>query len=228
MGQKSTVALAFAVWATLARAEHVYDGYASFYDEQAGQIFRAPVSNEYLPADYGPTGDSTASWVGRAGRRHLGVTVTSRSIRIDKRTYLYADAVRLPDDSRTDMDPRTVILYVAPTIGASTPDLCVESTGFGSGTADRYSQVYAIATHSQSGARLFKLPSLFGTCRSVFRQRGALQFPSFSYRLENDIDHPVGTEIQYFVIDGKRYIRSHRQLSTRFTVPANVFRFIID
>lgn len=228
MNQKSIIALALALLSGVAHAGKVYDGYDAFFNDQPGQLFRSPFSRAYLPESYGPNGDATASWEGKAGNVRLKLELTSRSIRINDRDYSFADAVRLHDDKRTDMDARAVTLYVATNADAASPEVCIEATGTGSGTADRYRQVYVIATRSRSGAHLFKLPSLFGSCRSLVRQRGALQFPEFSYRRAPDVDDPIGTEVQYFAIDGKRYVPTDRHFSTRFTEPANVFKFEVE
>lgn len=228
MKKKSTIALAMAICSGVAHAGEIYDGYDAFFNAQAGQVFSSPVSKDYLPARYASNGDATASWQGRAGRKRIRVEVTSRDIQIDRLRYAFADAVRLPGDDGVEVDPRSVTLYLAPGADAASPDVCIESTFNGSGTADRYSEVYAIASRSRAGARLFKLPSLFGSCLSLVRQQGALQFPIFSYRRVANIDDPVGNDVQYFAIHGGRYVRTERHLSTRFAEPSNVFRFTVE
>ncbi|MBN3759869.1 hypothetical protein [Burkholderia sp. Ac-20365] len=228
MKQKPIAAFALTVCCSVAHAGKLYDGYDSFYADQAGQVFPSPVSNDYLPATYGPNGDTTASWEGQVGKMRIKLTVTGRSVRINNRVHRLADAVRSNGDNRVDLDPRSVTLYLASDAGTTGPAICIESTGTGSGTADRYSQVYAISTQSRSGIRLFKLPSLFGSCRSLVRQQGALRFPIFSYRREPNIDDPVGTEVQYAEIEGTQYTSTGQRLTTRFTDPTNVFRFTVE
>lgn len=228
MKQKSIIALALAFLSGVAHADKAYDGYDAFFDDQPGQLFQTPTSNDYLPVTYGPSGEATASWAGSIGEMPLKLTVTSRGIRIDNRKYSFADAVRLPGDKQVDVDPRAVTLYIASSAGATGPDICIEAAGSGSGTADRYSQVYVIEAQTKHRFRLFKLPSLFGSCRSIVRQQGVLQFPQFSYRRVSAVDSPVGTDVQYFVIHGKNYVRAERHFSTRFTDPADVFQFEVE
>lgn len=224
MMRSPVVALMLACFASVAHAEKTYDSYQAFFDDQSGQVFQLPFSKGYLRATFDAEGEATSSWVGLAGKQRVELLVNEHAVHLNGKTYRLSDAVRLPGDTRSDVDPKSVTLYVNPKGEVPGPLLCIESAGVGSGLADRYSQVYVVE-RAQGRIYLLKLGSLFGSCRSLVRSGSVMQFPVFSYRLGPDHDTRTGADIQYFAIEGRSYVATEKHLKTRFVQADNVFQF---
>jgi hypothetical protein len=227
MMHKTIVVALLACASGFALAGEVYDGYQAFFDHQPGQVFTSPVSNDYLSTSYDTQGTPQSSWEGRAGNRNISLVVDERAIRINGKRYEYSQSARLPSDDRVDVDPRSITLYVSQNAGGAGPLLCLESSGPGSGSADRYAQVYVL-NQAQSKFTLLKLPSLFGSCRGLVKEHSELLFPAFSYRRTSDMVDPVGTDVQYYSVVSGRYVQVSRHLTTRFVEPGNVFKFEVE
>ncbi|BEU26072.1 hypothetical protein PBP221_62120 (plasmid) [Paraburkholderia sp. 22B1P] len=227
MMRKTTLMALLLCASRCALAGEVYDGYQAFFDRQAGQVFTSPVSSDYLPSTYDSRGVPQAAWQGRVGNRSVSLVVGDQTLRINGKRYEYSRSVRLPSDGRGDVDPRSITLYVTRYTKNAGPMLCLESTGTGSGSADRYAQVYVI-NQAQSKFTLLKLPSLFGSCRGLIEDHSELRFPAFSYRRAGQAVDPVGTDVQYYSIVSGRYVPTSRRLATRFVEPGNVFKFEVE
>jgi|GEM_PF-3613698 len=230
MTRKSIIAFAIIVASGVAHAGKVHDGYAALFSDQPGQVFTTPVSEDYLPATFGTNGDATSSWTGQVEGQRLKITVREETLLVNGKSYSFKDAVRLAGDDFASLDPRAITLFINRDTTTRQPAMCIEAAGTGSGTADRYAQVYVLAgpPGAKSNTRLYKLPSLFGSCRNLVRKGNSLQFMFFSYRREEGADSPVGANIQYFMIEGRRYVATEQHQKTRFTEPDNVFKFEVE
>ncbi|NUU04090.1 hypothetical protein [Herbaspirillum robiniae] len=147
------------------------------------------------------------------------IAVSSRhSVRIDGKEHRFGRAIAFPGESVYPDDlGRTATMF------RSASHYCVEGTGATSGTGSRHQSVYLI---SRKGGGIRKLPSLFGSCRSIAFDKGRrvhfLQARIINYRSAYDAD---GVELVEYMDDGKSGIPSGLALRVRFVEAGNFYRF---
>lgn len=141
------------------------------------------------------------------------------SVRIGGKEYRLKHALAFPGENIYPEDPgRTATLY------RSASHYCVEGIGATSGTGSRHMSVYLI---TRKDGRIYKLPSLFGSCLGVGRDHDGsisfLQAKIVNYRSAYDAD---GVTFDGHVLKHNRFSPTPLQLEVRFVEPDNFYRFL--
>ncbi|WDZ97523.1 hypothetical protein Herbaro_06950 [Herbaspirillum sp. WKF16] len=149
------------------------------------------------------------------------IAVSSRhSVRIDGKQYRLNRALAFPGEDVYPADlGKTATLY------RSAGHYCIEGTGSSSGTGSRHLSVYLMEAR---GARIRKLPSLFGSCKGIALD-GEKRIRFFlariiDYRAAYDAE---GVEFIEYADDGKSSVPSGEILRTRFVETGNFYRFTL-
>ncbi|MBP0599356.1 hypothetical protein J8I26_14650 [Herbaspirillum sp. LeCh32-8] len=142
----------------------------------------------------------------------------AHSIRIEGKQYQFKHALAFPGESVYPEDlGRTATLY------RSAGHYCVEGIGATSGTGSRHMSVYLIA---RKDGRIYKLPSLFGSCLGVGRDPDGsihfLQAKIVNYRAAYDAD---GVSFDGHTLAHDRFSATPLRLEVRFVEPGNFYRF---
>ena len=180
--------------------QDVYEGYPAYYETINGVIFK---SNSAIP--FAGFRKGAVNWNGH----HFPVR----------------EAIIFPREiAQNDSLGDHAMSYETPEFG------CVEgSSSSASGTAIRYKSVYLIDLRSPKTAKLYKLPSLFGSCLAVRTDgNGRVLLDAADYSYEAASDDPVGVAFREHELSGRGFSPTGRVVKARFVDPENVWKFAVD
>jgi hypothetical protein len=174
----------------------VYDNYSAYYQSMNG-IFRDKASFRIQ------------------GSRNAVVYWQNQRLEL-KRATAFPREVTVNDD----LGPRAVAFE-------KFPYACVEGqSSSASGTADRYRSTYLLDASTKGKVEVYKLPSLFGSCKAVrLDEHGRPLFHDADYIYANGSDDPVGLTLREYVISRGQFVPTGHSVTTRFVEPENVWKF---
>lgn len=107
---------------------------------------------------------------------------------------------------------------------------CIEGQpSASSGTTVRHFAVYLIDARARKKPKLYKLPSLFGSCKGVrLGQGGQLLFDDVEYLYAPGADRPNGVIFIEQRIRGQRFERTGKTQQARFVEEGNVWKFALE
>ena len=205
-----------------ASAQLVFDDVEAYYAVQPNMLFReADRRPPRVGFDAGQRRRLEWSADG-SGRRHR-VVAEPLLLRVDGRSLRQSDARRFGTELPGELG-ESAGLYVNDRF------LCIDGVArSASGTAVRHRMVYFVVDPFGKQARLFQLPSLFGSCTGLrMGGDGRVRFDEIGYRWAQGQDAPEGLTFREWVIDGGGFVGQSVRMRATFVEPGNVYRFRSD
>jgi len=211
---------------------HDYD---TFYGEQPGAVFSAPIGHRHDPIK--PDAHVIFSYPGREGyfselrttlgEKPLKIQIWQDRILVNRKSFRLSHAIAFPQEQATYIFPDSSEVFVAASTDSHPPLLCVSGHGSASGEASsRYQQIFLLIDPLASKPTFLQLPGLLSSCRAVVStNHGKLAYPKSSYIYEDTKGYRVGLLLSYYSFDGRRFAPVDKAVRLRFAEPENPFQF---
>lgn len=207
---------------TVAFAGPVFEGYDAYYSTLPAPLFKSSEKVSLKPYSVRPENDVKLAWDGEVEGVRRKLILEKGTIRLDQRVFRMNAAKAFPGETLDAGD-----LGMGTEAYLAGAHVCLENTpGSASGSAVRHKSVYLIWTDSRP--KLFKLPSLFASCRGIRLIDGRPTFDKVEYLYVDGQDQPSGVTFTEYALRSDSFGATGHVVTAKFLELENVYRFTVD
>lgn len=207
---------------TVAFAGPVFEGYDAYYSTLPAPLFRSSEKVPLKPYSVRPEDDVRFAWDGEVAGVRRKVILEKGTIRLDQWVFRMNAAKAFPGETLDTGD-----LGMGTDAYLAGAHVCLENTpGSASGSAIRHKSVYLIWTDPRP--KLFKLPSLFASCRGIRLIDGRPTFDKVEYLYVDGQDQPSGVTFTEYALRGDSFGATGHVVTAKFLELGDVYRFAVD
>lgn len=214
------------------RADQSYKDYDTFYTNQPGTLFTAPIPFD-ANAAYSTPGEQGiyTQLQAKLENKAIAIELAENRITINGKAYLYSSATTFPGEHSSNIYPLTDQVFLVSRTNVHPDLLCLQGNSDGSGEADRHAQIYLLIDPlaTQHKRALLHLPSLLSSCRAIVKTKdGKLAFPNNSYIFDHAQASRIGLLMTYYTFTDGRFIPIGKTIRLQFVQPEIPFQFSIQ